>query len=81
LAELEYFGIPKVIVPLPSHDQPTNARWYADKHGDIVVNQDNIGEIDNALRFHLDHKKKASPHKEDFFKTHKRVWEALLNNA
>gem|GEM_PF-921287 len=77
LAEMEYFDLPKVIVPLPSHDQPLNAKWYANQHGDIVVAQDNMGELFKAVEFHLEHEK-AIVKKKEFFAAHEKIWEALL---
>lgn len=54
LAELEVYNVSKVIVPLASHDQPHNARWYRDQYGDIVIDQNNLPEIQNAIRYQLD---------------------------
>ena len=79
LAELEYFSLPKVIVPLPSHDQPLNAAWYMDKKWDIVVQQDNLSELWAALQFHLDHPRKKEESKKDFFDAHRTIWETLLS--
>jgi UDP-N-acetylglucosamine--N-acetylmuramyl-(pentapeptide) pyrophosphoryl-undecaprenol N-acetylglucosamine transferase len=78
LAELEYFNIPKVIVPLPSHDQPLNAKWYAQEKWDIVVAQDNISQIQEALQFHLDHPRKKTK-KHDMFSAHQQIRESLLS--
>lgn len=79
LSEMEEFGIAKVIVPLPSHDQPLNAKRYADKYGDIVVDQKNISAILDAIQFHLDHpRKKRNPKKDTFFETHQMIRDSLL---
>ncbi len=41
LAEMEIFGIRKLIIPLPiTHDQQTNAQYYIDHHGDHLIMQD-----------------------------------------
>jgi UDP-N-acetylglucosamine:LPS N-acetylglucosamine transferase len=41
LAEMQIFGIRKIIVPLPiTHDQTSNAQYYVDHHSDIMVLQD-----------------------------------------
>ncbi len=77
LAEMEYFWIPKVIVPLKSHDQPQNAKWYQEKYEDIVVSQSNLQETSKAINFHLDNPRKAWTNK-NFFKAHKKIWSTLL---
>ncbi len=80
LAEMEYFDLPKVIVPLPSHDQPLNAKRYAQHHDDIVVAQDNMWELFKAVKFHLDHPRKKKTRKTDIFAAHKAIWESLLGD-
>lgn len=46
LAELQMFWTPKLIIPLPhSADQPKNADWYAEKCGDIVLDQDTLSDL------------------------------------
>ncbi len=49
LAEMEIFGIRKLIVPLLiTHDQQTNAQYYVDHHGDNLIMQD--GQITASLQ-------------------------------
>ncbi len=81
LAELEFFQIPKAIVPLPSHDQPINAARYRDNAGDIVVDQSNISELMSATQHHLDHPRKNIREKdEEFYAAHQKIREALLKS-
>lgn len=53
LAEMEIFGIRKLIVPLPiTHDQQTNAQYYVDHHGDHLILQDS--QITTSLQHTLE---------------------------
>ncbi len=80
LAELEYFNIPKVIIPLSTHDQPLNAKRYAQYKGDIVVGQENMSQMLEAVQYHSTHLRETKSQKEvDFFAPHRTVWEALLD--
>lgn len=80
LAELQTYNIPKIIVPLPSHDQPHNAKWYARTYEDIIIDQTNLSELNNALQFHLDQPRKEwGIHKEKIFEAHKQIWKSLLD--
>jgi len=79
LAELELFGIPKIIIPLPSHDQPLNAAWYRANKWDIVVAQNNISEMIPAVQHHLEHAQNKSLRDNDtLLEPHKAIWETLL---
>lgn len=52
LAEMEIFGIRKLIVPLPiTHDQQTNAQYYVDHHHDHLIMQDSqiISSLEQSL--------------------------------
>jgi UDP-N-acetylglucosamine:LPS N-acetylglucosamine transferase len=53
LAEMDIFGIRKLIVPLPiTHDQQTNAQYYVDHHGDHLIVQDS--QIISSLQQRLE---------------------------
>lgn len=80
LAELEYFQIPKIIVPLPSHDQPHNARHYRDAYWDIVVDQSNLNELWNVIQYHLDQlRKKGVSKNKDIFFAHQEIWRSFFS--
>jgi len=81
LAELEIYNIPKIIIPLASHDQPHNARWYRDTYGDIIIDQSNLWEINNALQFFLDHPRVSKKTiNNQILNTHQYIWSALLSD-
>jgi UDP-N-acetylglucosamine:LPS N-acetylglucosamine transferase len=41
LAEMQIFGVRKLIIPLPiTHDQQANAEYYVNNYGDHLIMQD-----------------------------------------
>ncbi len=45
LAELELFWIHKIIIPLPSHDQPLNWAYYVSEYWDVCLPQNFLSQL------------------------------------